>query len=39
MDAVGPTVGRMREPIGRDARLALDLALTIRHDGNGGVTD
>ncbi|QCD53982.1 CGNR zinc finger domain-containing protein [Streptomyces hawaiiensis] len=29
----------MREPINRDARLALDLALTIRHDGNGGVTD
>ncbi|GGY33789.1 CGNR zinc finger domain-containing protein [Streptomyces djakartensis] len=29
----------MREPIGRDARLALDLALTIRHDGDGGVTD
>ncbi|MFJ7175924.1 CGNR zinc finger domain-containing protein [Streptomyces massasporeus] len=29
----------MREPISRDTRLALDLALTIRHDGNGGVTD
>ncbi|MEU9631228.1 CGNR zinc finger domain-containing protein [Streptomyces luteogriseus] len=29
----------MREPISGDARLALDLALTIRHDGNGGVTD
>ncbi|OUC91980.1 CGNR zinc finger domain-containing protein [Streptomyces swartbergensis] len=29
----------MREPIGRDARLALDLALTIRHDGNGGAAD
>ncbi|MEU6912759.1 CGNR zinc finger domain-containing protein [Streptomyces olindensis] len=29
----------MREPISRDARLALDLALTIRHDGSGGVTD
>ncbi|MEU0214592.1 CGNR zinc finger domain-containing protein [Streptomyces sp. NPDC006265] len=29
----------MWEPINRDARLALDLALTIRHDGNGGVTD
>ncbi|MFD8226203.1 CGNR zinc finger domain-containing protein [Streptomyces massasporeus] len=29
----------MREAISRDARLALDLALTIRHDGNGGVTD
>ncbi|MFJ4537088.1 CGNR zinc finger domain-containing protein [Streptomyces tibetensis] len=29
----------MRESISRDARLALDLALTIRHDGNGGVAD
>ncbi|MFJ8469061.1 CGNR zinc finger domain-containing protein [Streptomyces swartbergensis] len=29
----------MREPISRDARLALDLALTIRRDGNGGVAD
>ncbi|MDK1342966.1 ABATE domain-containing protein [Streptomyces sp. 378] len=29
----------MREPISRDARLALDLALTIRHDGTGGVAD
>jgi predicted RNA-binding Zn ribbon-like protein len=29
----------MREPISRDARLALDLALTIRHDGDGGVAD
>ncbi|MEU3852816.1 ABATE domain-containing protein [Streptomyces sp. NPDC029554] len=29
----------MREPISRDARLALDLALTVRHDGDGGVTD
>ncbi|MFH8498546.1 CGNR zinc finger domain-containing protein [Streptomyces coeruleorubidus] len=29
----------MREPISRDARLALDLALTVRHDGNGGVAD
>ncbi|MFJ8052852.1 CGNR zinc finger domain-containing protein [Streptomyces luteogriseus] len=29
----------MREPINRDARLALDLALTIRHDGDGGITD
>ncbi|MEU0387800.1 CGNR zinc finger domain-containing protein [Streptomyces chartreusis] len=29
----------MREPISREARLALDLALTIRHDGNGGVAD
>ncbi|WND23254.1 CGNR zinc finger domain-containing protein [Streptomyces violaceus] len=29
----------MREPISRDARLALDLALTVRHDGDGGVAD
>ncbi|MEW2609985.1 ABATE domain-containing protein [Streptomyces sp. NPDC047880] len=29
----------MREPISGDARLALDLALTIRHDGSGGVAD
>ncbi|MBR8639899.1 CGNR zinc finger domain-containing protein [Streptomyces tuirus] len=29
----------MREPISRDSRLALDLALTIRHDGHGGVAD
>ncbi|MEU6686766.1 ABATE domain-containing protein [Streptomyces sp. NPDC046832] len=29
----------MREPISGDARLALDLALTIRHDGNDGVAD
>ncbi|MCK8437637.1 hypothetical protein G3I77_32935 [Streptomyces sp. D2-8] len=29
----------MREPINGHARLALDLALTIRHDGKGGVTD
>ncbi|MFI1417428.1 CGNR zinc finger domain-containing protein [Streptomyces sp. NPDC020731] len=29
----------MRDSITTDARLALDLVLTIRHDGNGGVTD
>ncbi|MGX5207505.1 CGNR zinc finger domain-containing protein [Streptomyces violaceus] len=29
----------MREPISRDARLALDLALTVRHDGDGRVAD
>jgi predicted RNA-binding Zn ribbon-like protein len=29
----------MRESISADARLALDLALTIRYDGNGGVAD
>ncbi len=39
MDTAGPIISRMREPINRDTRLALDLALTIRHDGNGGVAD
>lgn len=29
----------MREPISRDTRLALDLALTIRYDGSGDVAD
>ncbi|MFB7928446.1 CGNR zinc finger domain-containing protein [Streptomyces sp. NPDC056039] len=29
----------MWEPISRDARLALDFALTVRHDGEGGVAD
>ncbi|MEU1576504.1 hypothetical protein ABZ519_36175 [Streptomyces collinus] len=29
----------MRDPIDTDARLALDLALTVRHDGNGGFAD
>ncbi|MCD9877693.1 CGNR zinc finger domain-containing protein [Streptomyces guryensis] len=29
----------MQESLTRDARLALDLALTIRHDGHGGVAD
>ncbi|WP_141310780.1 CGNR zinc finger domain-containing protein [Streptomyces spinoverrucosus] len=29
----------MQASISRDARLALDLALTIRHDGHGGVAD
>ncbi|MEU8979231.1 ABATE domain-containing protein [Streptomyces sp. NPDC048309] len=29
----------MDDSINRDARLALDLALTIRHDGEGGVAD
>ncbi|GGV21703.1 CGNR zinc finger domain-containing protein [Streptomyces griseoflavus] len=29
----------MRDPISRDAQLALDLVLTIRHDGAGGVAD
>ncbi|MGW0827262.1 CGNR zinc finger domain-containing protein [Streptomyces sp. NPDC002845] len=29
----------MQDTISPDARLALDLALTIRHDGHGGVAD
>ncbi|GGN48101.1 hypothetical protein GCM10011579_000420 [Streptomyces albiflavescens] len=29
----------MEDSISGDARLALDLALTIRHDGHGGVAD
>ncbi|MCT9075812.1 CGNR zinc finger domain-containing protein [Streptomyces fulvoviolaceus] len=29
----------MQDSISRDAHLALDLALTIRHDGHGGVAD
>ncbi|NUS74698.1 MAG: hypothetical protein HOV70_00650 [Streptomyces sp.] len=29
----------MQDPTNDDARLALDLALTIRHDGHGGVAD
>lgn len=29
----------MRDSITRDTRLALDLALTVRHDGDGGVAD
>ncbi|WP_371673360.1 ABATE domain-containing protein [Streptomyces sp. NBC_00289] len=29
----------MRDTITTDARLALDLALTVRHDGHGGVAD
>ncbi|MHA5052222.1 CGNR zinc finger domain-containing protein [Streptomyces sp. SD15] len=29
----------MEDSISADTRLALDLALTIRHDGNGGVAD
>src|SRR4051794_28224820 len=39
MDAGEPIISRMQESLTRDARLALDLALTIRHDGHGGVAD
>ena len=39
MDTSEPIISRMQEPLARDARLALDLALTICHDGHGGVAD
>jgi len=39
MDELEPIISRMPELLTRDARLALDLALTIRHDGHGGVAD
>ncbi|MFJ3670887.1 CGNR zinc finger domain-containing protein [Streptomyces sp. NPDC090106] len=29
----------MQDTMSRDTRLALDLALTVRHDGHGGVAD
>ncbi|MFD7407108.1 CGNR zinc finger domain-containing protein [Streptomyces sp. NPDC059866] len=29
----------MQDSLSRDARIALDLALTVRHDGHGGVAD
>lgn len=32
-------ISRMQDSPTRDARLALDLALTVRHDGHGGVAD
>jgi predicted RNA-binding Zn ribbon-like protein len=34
-----PIIGPMQDPPRRDTRIALDLALTVRHDGNGGVAD
>lgn len=34
-----PVVDAMADSISADTRLALDLAPTIRHDGNGGVAD
>jgi predicted RNA-binding Zn ribbon-like protein len=39
MAADGFIISSMQASISRDARLALDLALTIRHDGHGGVAD
>lgn len=34
-----PIIGRMQDALPADSRLALDLALTVRHDGHGGVAD
>lgn len=34
-----PIIGRMQDSPSRDTRIALDLALTVRHDGQGGVAD
>lgn len=39
MHAVAPTISRMQDVPTTDARLALDLALILRHDGHGGVAD
>jgi predicted RNA-binding Zn ribbon-like protein len=39
MDVDSPIINAMEYSISTDARLALDLALTVRHDGDGGVAD
>lgn len=39
MDGRAPIISAMDASLSRDARLALDLALTVRHDGHGGVAD
>lgn len=47
MDASGISISGMRDlntsdisgDTGNDARLALDLVLTVRHDGDGGIAD
>lgn len=39
MDARERIISAMDDSLSRDARLALDLALTVRHDGHGGVAD
>lgn len=39
MDGSLLIISRMQDSLSRDARLALDLALTVRHDGHGGVAD
>lgn len=39
MDGGSLIISAMEYSISADARLALDLALTVRHDGHGGVVD
>lgn len=39
MDGGSSIISAMEYSISADARLALDLALTVRHDGTGGVAD
>lgn len=39
MDGGSPIISGMEHSISGDAQLALDLALTLRHDGSGGVAD
>lgn len=39
MGVAGLSISSMRDLITSDARLALDLALTVRHDGEGGIAD
>lgn len=39
MDVRGSIISPMQDSTPGDTRLALDLALTIRHDGHGGITD
>ena len=34
-----PIIGRMQDSPTRDTRIALALALTVRHDGHGGIAD
>ncbi|NEB07766.1 hypothetical protein G3I32_02520, partial [Streptomyces coelicoflavus] len=34
-----PIIGPMQDSPGRDTRIALGLALTLRHDGHGSVAD
>ena len=39
MGTRGPIISRMQDALPGDSRLALDLALTVRHDGHGGIAD